>query len=181
MFPPYMLMFCRATIAFLFIFSFGRKALTFRDFVVTIADFKLLPRRWSRSIALLFLCGEIATALAVTVGGVLLPIGFGLAIVLLVTFSVALLQALRRHIRMSCNCFGRTERPISYYDVVRNLLLILCSLLGLWMQMYAQQGLSNGEIVLLLLMSISLLMFATNLSDVIKTLLRPFPVSEERR
>jgi hypothetical protein len=176
-----LLMFCRITIAFLFLFSFGRKVLAFRDFAVTVSDFELFPRRWSKTIAGFFLGGEIATAILVIFGGNMLFLGLILAIVLLAAFSVALGTALWRNINMSCNCFGRTERRISHYDVVRNGLLILCSLAGLWMLSSASQRLSVGEIILLALMSAVFLLLITNLDDIVETLRRPFPVFEERR
>jgi hypothetical protein len=181
MLATYVLMFCRITLALLFIFSFGSKLLALRDFTVAIGDFKLLPRRWSRTVALLFLGGEIATSVLVTIGGGLLPSGFLLATALLAVFSLALIMALWRKIDMSCNCFGRTERRISHYDVIRNVFLILCCLIGLWVLRNASQGLSSGEIILLTLMSAVILVFATNLSDVVEALRRPFSVTEERR
>lgn len=181
MFTTYVLVFCRATIALLFAFSFGSKFLALRDFAVSIGDFKLLPRRWSKILAWLFLCGELATIICITFGGNLLPFGFLLAMALLLIFSMALITALRRKVSMSCNCFGRTERHLSRYDVARNVFLILCSLVGLWMMGSAQHNLAIGEIILLALMSTGLLLLITNLSDVIETLLRPFPVSDERR
>lgn len=181
MFASYVLMFCRITIALLFMFSFGSKALALRDFTVAIGDFRLLPRRWSRKITWLFLSGEIASSVLVISGGHLLPIGFLLATVLLTAFSIALLMALWRKFDMSCNCFGRTEHRISYYDVIRNMYLIVCCLIGLWILRYASQGLSSGEIVLLILMSAVILIFVTNSADVVKALCRPFQVTEERR
>jgi len=176
-----LLMVCRITIALLFFSSFGRKVLAPGDFAVTVGDFKLLPRRWSKTVAWLFLISEIATAVLMALGGGLLSLGFLLASVLLAVFSAALGTALLRKIQMSCNCFGRTERRISRYDVARNGCFILCSLIGLWMARYALQALSGNEIILLALMSAVFLMIATNLEDIVETLHRPFPVREERR
>jgi len=176
-----LLLLSRITIAFLFLFSFASKMLAFRDFAVTVSDFKLFPRRWSKTIAGFFLGGEIATAILVIFGGKMVFLGFLLATVLLAAFSVALETALWRHINMSCNCFGRTERRISHYDVVRNGFLLLCSLPGLWMLSSTSQRLSVGEIILLALMSAMFLLCVTNLGDIVETLRRPFPVFEERR
>jgi len=175
------LMFCRMTIAFLFLFSSGGKFLTLQDFVVTIGDFKLFPRRWSRTVAWLFLCGEITTAALMMLGGNGLSLGFLLATTLLMAFSLALGMALRRNISMSCNCFGRTERPISGYDVVRNGVLILCNVLGLWLLNSAPQNLALGEIMLLALMSVVFLLFVMNLGEIVEALRHPFPVFDERR
>lgn len=169
------------TIILLFFFSSGRKILAPGNFTVTIGDFKLFPRRWSKTVAWLFLLSEIATVVLVAIGGSLLSPGFLLAIVLLAVFSVALVTALAREIEVSCNCFGRTERRISRYDVVRNGCFILCGLIGLWMMRYALQGLAGSEIMLLACMSAVFLMIVTNLEDIVETLRRPFLVREERR
>lgn len=181
MFAAYFLMFCRITIAFLFTFSFSSKILALEDFEVAVRDFKLLPRHWNKTAALLFLGLEFSTAALVTIGSYLLPIGFLLAVVLLTVFSVALVIVMRRDTNVSCNCFGRTERHISYYDVVRNLLLVLCSLIGLYTLRYASQVLARDEIILLALMSIVFVVFVTNLDDVVETLHHPFSVNEGGR
>src|SRR5579884_2855056 len=170
MFTTYLLVFCRVTIALLFIFSFCGKLLALRDFAVTIGDFKLLPRKWSKGAAIL-----------VTMDVNLTFIGFLLAITLLMIFSVALVTALWRKLDMSCNCFGRTEQRISHYDVIRNGIFILCGLTGLWLLRYAPQGLSVSEIILLALMSTVFLLFIVKLDDIVETLRQPFPNFEERR
>lgn len=176
-----LLMFLRVTIALLFFIAFGRKTLAVRDFAVTVGDFKVLPRRWSRVVAVLFLSGECVTALLVALGGDLLFLGFLLAIALLAIFSVALISALWRNIDMHCTCFGRTEQRISRYDLVRNACLILCCLPGLWMRGDASQSLPGSEIILLILMSAVFLLVVTNLNDIVETLRQPIPVPEERR
>jgi uncharacterized membrane protein YphA (DoxX/SURF4 family) len=81
------MMFSRITIALLFLFSGGGKLVAWRDFAVTIGDFQLFPRRWSKMLALFFMSGEIATATCLVSGGPLLALGFTMAIVLLIIFS----------------------------------------------------------------------------------------------
>lgn len=187
MLTSYLVLFCRSTIALLFIFSFGSKALALREFVVTIGDFKLLPHRWSRAAALLLLGGELITALLVIIGGGMLAVGFLLAAALLTIFSVALISVLRRKIAVGCNCFGRTERRVSYYDVARNVYLLLCSFVGLiglivlGILKRALQDLPSGELILLVVMSAFVLFAVIHLGEVVETLRQPFPVMEERR
>jgi len=181
MFAAVVFMFCRITIVLLFLFSSASKALDLRDFVVTIGDFKLLPRRWSKTAAWLFLGSEITAAVLILLGGNVLSLGFLLATALLVTFSLALGMALRRNISMSCNCFGRTERRISYYDLARNGVLILCTVLGLCLCNTAPQNLAISEIIVLVLMSVVFLLFVMNLREIVAALRHPFPVFEERR
>jgi hypothetical protein len=173
MFAVSLLLFCRISIALLFIASAGSKAFALRDFEVTVGNFKLLPRQWNKPAAWLFLGGEIATVVLIAIGGSLLLVGFLLAIALLAVFAIALVSVLLRDIDISCHCFGKTERRISPYDVVRNILFILCGLSGLWMLRYPLQNLGVGEMTLLTFTSVAFVVLVANLSDVIETLLRP--------
>lgn len=176
-----LVMFCRITIALLFLYSGGSKLLSWRDFAVTIGDFKLLPRRWSKPAACIFIAGEFITMILVVIGGVVLPGAFLLALLLLVGFSIALASALWRKLDLNCNCFGRAESRLSFYDLIRNLLLILSSLTGLWMASSATTSLSVGEIVLLAVMSAVMLFIVIQLRDIVETLLHSFIVTGERR
>jgi hypothetical protein len=47
----------------------------------------------------------------------------GVSLVLLLSFAVGFGRLLRRGVRLSCNCFGKSDDPISYFDLVRNLWL----------------------------------------------------------
>jgi hypothetical protein len=129
---PYLLAFSRIALGLLFAYSFVTKARDMTPFAGTIGRFDLLPRRWSKTVALLFLGGEAAVVVLVIAGGRFLPLAFGLAGLLLSLFTVAVLLALRRNIVTSCNCFGATDKPLTYYDVGRNAGFIACSLLGWW-------------------------------------------------
>jgi hypothetical protein len=130
---PYLLVFSRIALGLLFAYSFVAKARDVAQFAGTIGRFELLPRRWSKSAALLFLGGEAAVALLLIAGGRLLPLAFALAGLLLAIFSLALLSALRRGIETSCNCFGASKKPLTYFDVWRNVGFTACSLLGWWL------------------------------------------------
>ncbi|HEY0756951.1 MAG TPA: MauE/DoxX family redox-associated membrane protein [Ktedonobacteraceae bacterium] len=175
-----LVMFCRITIALLLLYSGGSKLLSWRDFAVTIGDFKLFPRRLSKPVAYLFVASEFMTMILAVIGGVVLPAAFLLAMLLLVGFSSALASALWRKLDLHCNCFGRTERRISSYDLIRNLLLIVCSLTGLCLAGFATTNLSVGEIILLALMSAVLLLIVIQLRDIVETLWHSFPVPGER-
>ena len=130
---PYLLTFCRLVIGLVFVISFVGKVRDVGQFAATIGRFDLLPRRWTQTAALLFLGGEAAVVILLIAGGPLLPLAFALATLLLLLFSLALLSVLRRGIETSCNCFGASEKPLTYYDVGRNAGFIACSLLGWWL------------------------------------------------
>jgi hypothetical protein len=102
-------------------------------FAETIRNFDLLPKQLARTAAVLFLTGEAVVVLFMVLGDRLLPVAFALAGLLLLLFTLALLSALRRGIKTSCNCFGASEKPLTYYDIWRNVGFIGCSVLGWWL------------------------------------------------
>ena len=130
---PYLLAFSRITLGLLFAYSFVTKAWDVAQFAGSIGRFDLLPRRWNKIAALLFLSWEAAVALLLLAGGRFLPLGFALATLLLALFTMAILSAVARKIETPCNCFGASAKPVSYYDAGRNFGFIGCSLLGWWL------------------------------------------------
>ncbi len=124
---PYLLMFCRIVIGVTFAYSFLTKVRDVNGFARTITNFKLLPGRLSRPAAILFLFGELVVVFLITGGGRLLPIGFGLAILLLLLFTTALTWTLTRNIQTPCHCFGVDKQPVTIYDLWRNTGFILCA------------------------------------------------------
>lgn len=174
MIPALVLIFCRVVVASVFALSATGKALDFRAFRESVSDFRLLPHSWSKAMAWSFLGAEIVIVLLMAIGKNTLLIGFLLATGLLVVFSVALVVALHRNARMICNCFGRTERPISPYDVARNALLVLCCLAGVQALVGPSYGLAVVDHVLIGLIAASFVVLVTNLRDVVETLRQPF-------
>jgi len=127
----YTLAFCRAVTGLVFVISFLRKVRDLSVFERTILRFRLLPAWMNRAAAFLFLSGEGTVVILLIAGREYSLLGFALAAMLLAVFSIGLMSALAKGLHSPCNCFGRTERPISGYDLVRNTLLILCALSGL--------------------------------------------------
>ncbi len=124
------LAFCRIVIGLVFGYSFLRKVMSIPTFEQTITQFRILPKRFSRAAALLFLAGEFAVALLVTVGGPFLEPGFFLSIFLLLLFCSALVSVLHRDIQTSCNCFGSTKKPVAALEVWRDAGFIICASIG---------------------------------------------------
>lgn len=174
MFVALVLTFCRVVLALVFALSVGGKIIDIRAFQEAITDFRLLPPGWSRAAAWGFVLAESAVVVSMVVGGPTLVAGFLLALALLSVFSLALVVALRRDTRVSCNCFGRTERRISPYDVLRNALLALCALTGAWALSVPLQSAPIAGTALVGLMAACFAVFVTNLKDVIETLRQPF-------
>jgi hypothetical protein len=124
----YILVFCRVTIALVFLFSSVGKGFDLKHFRRTIDAFGILEYRYISLAALLLLCGEAIVVLCMILGGSLLLPGFFLATVLLLLFCAALASVLARKMSLSCNCFGPSNKPVTGFDIVRNVGFILCAL-----------------------------------------------------
>ena len=131
-----LLIFCRWSIGLTFAVSALGKAVAMGSFRDAIADFGLLPARptglFARLLAGAVVGAEGLVAAFEAAGGVLASAGFALALTLLAGFSAILARALRKKANVSCNCFGASQRKISWFDVARNALLALCCAGGLW-------------------------------------------------
>ena len=171
-----LLIFCRLTIGLTFAWAVFGKLRDLSAFREAVVDFRVLPPALSSIAAWVSLLAECAIILMLGIGNTLLFPGFLLAAGLLLLFSVALGLVLRRKRQVSCNCFGVTQRRVSPYDVARNLLLIVCSLVGAWTSLNAVQPVAASDLILLGLMALCLLILVTNLADVVETLRRPFPL-----
>lgn len=168
---------CRWTIVITFVVSGAGKLASMTSFRAAIADFEVVPADWVRPAATATVALELLAALLVLIGGPVLLAGFGLAGALLLGFSLLLARTLRRKAAVRCNCFGRTERPITGYDLLRNGLLIGCGVLGGWLWLADGGGLP--PIGLLLaggLMAGTLVAVASNLHDIVELLRRPYVV-----
>ncbi len=136
----YLLTFCRAAVTMLFAYSFATKVGELPQFAQTISNFKLLPKHWSQRIARFFLTVELAIVMLLVIGGSLMPLAFGLALLLLVVFTIALISVLARHIQTACNCFGSSQKSVTYADVWRNVGLSSVIAVGWWTALQPQDG-----------------------------------------
>jgi peroxiredoxin len=136
----YLLAFCRITIGLTFAYSFLMKVRDVNQFAQTIANFRLVPLRWGRPLALLFLSGEVAVVILLLLGGVWLPLAFTLVLILLAAFTIALVAVLVRNIQTTCHCFGRSDKPVTSADVWRNGGLVLLAAGGWWLVPQVGEG-----------------------------------------
>ena len=166
---PYLLMFCRIAIGVTFAYSFLTKARDVNRFARTIANFKLLPSRLSKLAATLTLIGELTVIVLMAVDGRLLPIGFGLAVLLLLVFTMALAWTLVRNIQTSCNCFGASRQPVTAYDLWRNLGFLLLATAGWWSHKTVHgstTALQPAEAVLIGVAALAFVLIWANLADI---------------
>jgi len=171
----FVLVFCRWLIGLAFAVSAVGKARALSAFRSTITEFGVLPARLAPAAAKATIAAEGLVVVLVAAGDVLAAAGFALALALLAAFSVILGAAVRRHTDVSCNCFGASERRVSWYDVARNGLLGLCCAGGLWTWLLpARERLSPAVIMALGLTAAGFLVITANLDDFIAMLRQPY-------
>jgi uncharacterized membrane protein YphA (DoxX/SURF4 family) len=174
MLSQYVLLFCRWSVGITFLASAVGKARDLPGFRQAVTDLHALPSRLARPAAIGTVLAESLVALGMLVGSVALPAGFVLGAVLLVLFSVVLIAALRRDAGVSCNCFGASERPISWYDIGRNAMLVACCIAGLAGYAIADGNPPASAVVLLGLMAGCFFLILTNSEDIVELLRKPY-------
>jgi len=165
----YVQYFCRFAIIITFFTSFTGKIRSIPKFEKAITDFDLTPQSLNRILVFLFLLGELVTVVLLFLGGIWSSLGFILAITHLVLFSGALILVIARNIQTSCNCFGSSEKTVSYYDVWRNGGLITCASIGLaTLNADLSLHLSIPEMGIIFLMTIPFVAVWIHLGDLIQ-------------
>jgi uncharacterized membrane protein YphA (DoxX/SURF4 family) len=139
----YLLGFCRIVIGLVFTWSFLGKLRNVSAFVQVIDRFKLLPKVLHRIFAVIVLVVELTVAVTMLLGKPLLIGGFLLAMLMLLVFCMALASVLIRKIQTPCNCFGSSAKPVSIYDIIRNMFLFLCALIGFILLLISKSSLSE--------------------------------------
>jgi Methylamine utilisation protein MauE len=171
------LTFCRWVIGITFAVSAIGKATSMVSFRAAVAEFGVLPARLTDPVAAGTVAAEGLVVVLVALGGGWATAGFVLAMALLAVFSAALVLALRRKAGVSCNCFGSSERRISWYDVLRNAALVACCIAGLWgAHSWAGGRPGVGLVLVLGLMAATFMVIVSNLEDIVELLRRPYVV-----
>ncbi len=165
----YLLSFCRYVVGIVFCVSFLGKMRERESFFTSVKNFNILPQSWTKRVSWLFLLVELTITICMLIGGFLLPVGFILTIALLTVFSIAIIVVLRRKQMLMCNCFGNSLNYVSIYDVIRNVVFILCGLIGSILVIVMKDslyGLDLNQITFTGLFSISFFLIFTNLSKI---------------
>lgn len=167
----YVLTFSRFVTGFVFAWSVTSKLRDFSVFEGAVMNFNILPGTLVKPSAVFFVSGELGVVALMLLGNRYLPVGFWLAAFLLLAFSAVLLSVLIRKLQTPCNCFGASIKPVSRYDVIRNMGLIACSLLG-WFSL--PNSLANQEpveVALLGLMAVTISVAWIKLGDLVEAFL----------
>ena len=148
-------------------------------FRAAVEDFEVVPRGRAGAVAVAVIAAEFAVAAGLAVGGPLLPVAFALAAAALLAFSAVLVRALLRHRRVRCHSFGSAAAEVSWFDVVRNGLLVAAAAVGAAAVVAGVRPAAGADLALLVPMAGVLLALLLSLSDVVTTLSRPFAIVEE--
>ncbi|WP_390904379.1 MauE/DoxX family redox-associated membrane protein [Thermocoleostomius sinensis] len=164
MYYSYLFIFCRTLVFSVFTASCFFKVKNFSRFVLTIHRFEILPS------SIVKITGISIVGLELLVIGFLFShslIAFGLATVLLILFTLALISSLWRNLKIQCNCFGTSQHPISSIDLVRNAIFLVCSSVGGWLalQPHMQVKLSFVDSVSASFIALIFTLVLSNLSE----------------
>jgi hypothetical protein len=168
------LTFCRWAIGLTFAVSAAGKATSLQAFRDALADLGIGPASRRRPVAVATIGAEGLATVLVVAGGPFAEAGFALALALLAVFSAVLAAALRGRDAVSCNCFGSSQRPISWYDLARNAVLGGCCAAGEWAALVSSHRYPPPALIAVLgLMAAGLVLIATNLQAITELLRRP--------
>ena len=172
--PGFMLTLCRVIIGLLFLYSFLGKITDISSFQKAIRNFQIVPPVLIKPFSYLLVFAEITIVGLMALGREFLLPGFGLAAFLLLIFAIAIGSVLRRRISTSCNCFGPSEKTLTFFDIIRNAIFILIAFSGV--RILIVQGLSYfainiTDVVLAGIMAVCVILILTHLSEIFRVFL----------
>ncbi|MFI1581741.1 MauE/DoxX family redox-associated membrane protein [Embleya sp. NPDC020630] len=120
---------CACLVGLVFVTSAVSKLRDFAGFVASVPRLVPMPIGRARPIAVLVVGAETAVPILVAFPP-LGALGFTVAAVLLLAFTVAIAGALRRGRRSSCRCFGASDAPLGARHLARNAVLLAAACAG---------------------------------------------------
>lgn len=111
------LYFSRFFTLFVFALSLSSKLRFPALFRNTVASFKLFPDYINSFVAYTLIVIEGLIVLALILGGKFLLPALATATITYSVYSFALKSGIDRQLNNSCNCFGKTSKPVSHMDV----------------------------------------------------------------
>jgi hypothetical protein len=140
------------------------------------AAFRLIPPKRLRIVARLLMAVELLIVALLAVGllpaaGIAITIGLGIAAALLIAYTVGLIAVRVRGMTVTCHCFGAGPAPVSWWDVVRNVLLVGGAALGMAAG-NPESRLPVGDAILVVMLALIAALIVTNLTNVVNTAVR---------
>lgn len=125
------LLLIRIAIAIVFLFSLTQKVVAFRGFVKSVRDLSPFSPRFDSIVVVAAPLLEAGILLSLGLGGALLPIGLGVAVVLVIVYTLVLLRGIKQASNAECNCVYGQGNSVSTGGIIRNCVLLLTVGLGL--------------------------------------------------
>lgn len=168
------LVFCRWAVGLTFAASALGKATAIDAFRDSVHDLGGVPGRRVKPVASAVVALETLAAALMLFGRPGAIAGFVLAAGLLAVFTAVLVRALTQRRQVSCNCFGRQQRRISWYDVGRNAALVAVCAAGVVAAVVVSGPGPDLALTLVLgLMAAVYGLLVTGAEDVVTTLWEP--------
>jgi hypothetical protein len=129
----YLVVGARVLVAVVFAVSAGsklRSRAAYHAFVVSVIGLRLVPDSGIRAVAPLVVAAEAGVPVLLAIPTTA-PAGGMVAVALLTLLTGTVWLAVRRRPGAVCRCFGPGGTPLGYRHVVRNMVLLAVSVLGL--------------------------------------------------
>jgi hypothetical protein len=168
-----MTIFSQTLILATFIASALSKARDPSGFAHTVERFRLLPPNQAGTVARVLLGAEVLVVVLLATGFAVqgaVTAGLVVALGLLIAYTAGLAAVRARGLAVACNCFGTSSRSVSWYDVVRNLLLVGVCVAGL---LVAPVSLSTMDTLLIGMVALGAALVVANLANVVETVVKP--------
>jgi uncharacterized membrane protein YphA (DoxX/SURF4 family) len=137
----------RIILGLVFLVSGYLKALDIQDFVLTLYKIEYFSYDFSLTLSIIIIGFELTLGLLL-IFGLYLNITLKIIIILLSLFTVFLISVLLFKLEIGCHCFGKlSNRNITYLDVLRNIILMLASILLFRFNRILKYNLSDNNII----------------------------------
>ena len=123
---------CRLLVVVVFAAAAWTKTAELAQFATSLVDHFRVPAHAGKPLAIVITVLEWLVLALLLAGGAWSRAGFTLAVLLLLTFSVVLAEAVMRGRQAYCSCFGHSRHSVSVLDLARNAVVLLASGVGLF-------------------------------------------------
>lgn len=127
----------RMVLGVIFLWAAISKAKDVQTFIEEVVRYQILPDAIVPTFAICLIGIEVAASLLLLIG-IRVRLAAGTTALMLSLFIIALVQALLRHLDLTCGCFGG-EEPATWWTVGRDGILLMACLILIKESCYAQR------------------------------------------
>ena len=160
---PYLVEICRLLLGLTLLAAAIGKIANFKQFSSDLSDSLKLSTRWSQPLTSLLIISELLLSILILLNKYYEYMAMAMAAILLSSFTLYIVVSLLQNKLIRCNCFGQSNDSISYFDVSRNLVLIIAAIFYL----LNQQAMAINTLSQFLLgfVALSILLIITHLQE----------------